>query len=191
MDELLAHLGHDLRNPGTTLVSCVELLREVVVDPDGREAVEDAGLALEQLKTAWARLDVLAGRPPPDAREEVDLHGVLTTMAASHQADCVLPMDLRGLRGTAFVVDALLETTRKGKLELHDGRLRISDSKGPIPPEVRLEAFEVGRQNDMKAAGRYARFLGLVAAGLLARHLGCELRAGSEALYELDLSPKS
>ena len=196
MNSLLAHLGHDLRNPGPTLVSCVELLRDLVDDPDGREAVEDAELALAQLEHAWARVDVLAGHFAPHLRDEVKLSTIFDHVTSAHGATCAAPEEdpeLSGPAGLRFVLDGLLEATRAPTLEVsRDGDslvLRISDTRGVIADaELRAAAFEIERQADMKSAGRYSRFLGLVAAHRVAEHLGAELVAAEDCLFRLALS---
>ncbi len=190
MSELLAHLSHDLRNPGTTLVSCLELLRDVVEDPDGLEAVEDAGLALEQLKNAWARVDVLAGHFAPDLVELMPLASILAHVTKTHHASCSAPDDIEVPKGFRFVLDGLLEATRKPTVEVsianNELQIQISDSRGVVEdPELRIDAFEIERQSDMKKVGRYSRFLGLVTAREVARHVGATLVAGEDCLFRL------
>ena len=187
---LLSHLGHDLRNPGTTLVSCIELLREIVDDPEGREAVEDAELALGQLERAWARVDVLAGHFAPALSEDTDLHAVFEQVARAHAGTCSAPPDARGPAGWRFVLDGLLEATRKPTVEVtrRPGALvvAIRDARGVVQDlDLRAHAFELDRQSDMKNAGRYSRFLGLVAAKRAADHLGIELVSAEDCVFRL------
>lgn len=190
---LLAHLGHDLRNPGTTLVSCIELLRDVVRDADGIEAVEDAELALEQLRHAWARVDVLGGHFAPSYRDQVDLAPIFEHAVTAHRATCAVTDELSGPDGLRFILDGLLEATRRPRLEVtvreDVWELRISDERGAIEdPELRAGAFEIERQDDMKRLGRYSRFLGLVAAWRVAEHVGAELEAAPDCLFRLRFS---
>lgn len=193
-DPLLAHLGHDLRNPGTTLVSCIELLRDVVRDPDGLEAVEDAELALAQLQRAWARVDVLGGHFADWYRDEVDLVPIFEDVSHVHRATCSLPDELSGPHGVRFILEGLLEATRRPVLEVvalaEDAwELRISDERGVIAdPALRAAAFEIERQTDMKSVGRYSRFLGLVAARLVAEHIGTELVSTEDCVFRLRVS---
>ncbi len=189
-ESLLAHLSHDLRNPGTTLVSCLELLRDVVDDPDGIEAVQDAGLALEQLKNAWARVDVLAGHFAPALVELTPLASILAHVSKTHHASCSAPDDVQVPKAFQFILDGLLEATRTPSVEVtvDDTELKICirDSRGIVEDrDLREHAFEIERQSDMKKVGRYSRFLGLVTARDVARHVGATLVAGEDCLFRL------
>lgn len=188
-DDLLAMLGHDLRNPGTALVSCVEYLDELVTDPDGRDALDDARLSLEQLRTAWVRIDALAGRADPGWAKVRDVVPGLQRLAKSAGARLEGPASLQAPRGVEIIVGALVEATRGGTLAVEPRRIRVSDEEGPLPHAWRPRAFEVAAQPELKRLGRYARFAGLVAAGRIAEQLGLGLRAGDEALFELELPP--
>ncbi len=186
-EDLLAMLGHDLRNPGTALVSCLEYLDEVVSDPEGREALEDAQVSLRQFRTAWVRIDALAGRCEPRWEEVRDVVPALRRTAESAGAKLKGTPHLLAPSGVELVVDALAETTRGGTIEVEERRIVVSDSVGPLPARWRSQAFDVQAQPELKRLGRYARFAGLVAARRVADQLGLKLVAGDVALFVLEM----
>jgi len=188
-DDLLAMLGHDLRNPGTTLVSCLEYLDELVLDPDGREALEDAQASLRQLQSAWARIDALSGRSEPRWERVADVAPALGQLAERAGANYEGPRHRLAPSGVVFIVEALVECTRGATLTVSERAVCVTDGRGPLPPQWRPVAFEARAQPQLKQLGRYARFVGLVAARQVARQLGLELRATERSLFELELPP--
>ncbi|MEM9069621.1 MAG: hypothetical protein AAGE52_14000 [Myxococcota bacterium] len=191
MDVLLAMLSHDLRNPGTTLVSCLELLEHLVVDADGREAVEDAKLALRQMESAWSRIDALADRHQDRWSDPVDLVASLRAIAEQHRAAFEGPDELTGPEGICFIVDALLEATRRGRVSVTASEVVVTDDRGLLAEDRRDQAFDVEGQLEMKRLGRYSRFAGLVAAKRVAERLSLPLVADGDALFVLKLAPKT
>ncbi|NOY91296.1 MAG: sensor histidine kinase [Deltaproteobacteria bacterium] len=200
---LMGLLVHDLRNPAATFGANIEFLMEAGSDdPDAREALEDLGLALAEVKRG---LDLMSyiGRwligEPALMGGDGDLALVLPPLAqelSGFQVELELPeaTPLRVL-GASAVAEVLRIFLANSKHHVrHEGallRARVEGEqiivecvdRGPaMPAELRDAASTLAGQGTIKArpSGRYSRFAGLLAAHAIAESVGARVEYGGE-----------
>ncbi len=188
-DQLLLMLVHDLRNPLSVLVSTAEFLgEEEMLNSEAAEALEDMAVGTEVLTRAAERLALAGGFVDQKLRKAVELRDQLAQVCSEAGARIELTGPIEGLQGVIPIVEALLETTRLATVLVDESRLRICDDAGPLPSALRARAFDSDAQGELKAAGRYARFLGVRAAKRRTDALGLAMEADDRP-YALTLRP--
>ena len=190
---LLALLVHDLRNPAATLTANVDFLKEVASDDqDVVEAIDDMRMALRDLRDGLTRMgwvaDGFIGRADGSARDG----DVFAAVAHAYPYATSEGSDFRARGGLSMpaVVQIFVENA-----ERHDGRtkqpaivvidegdtvcVRVDADAEALTEEVRSVMFSVEGQDQIKgrAGGRYARFVGFVAARSYVEQLGGSIRA--------------
>lgn len=188
---------HDLRNPVATISANVEFLGQVGGgDEDAEEAHADTLLALDDLRRGLEQISWIGrwlGGQDAIARRDGDLVMVLQQVARAHpQAEVEVPSGPLLAHGGASVRDVLDLLIRSGERHGRRAPVRVRayrqdaevvvdvcDAGPPLAPELRELAFTLDGQSELKGhpAGRYARYLGLVAAHAAVQSLGGRLEA--------------
>jgi len=201
---LLGLLVHDLRNPAATFGANIEFLTEVGVDDadtDAREALEDLGLALDEMKRGLELVSFvgrwLLGEPallggdgdlvralPPLAAELSDFEvvyelpeGPLRVAGAAAVVECIR-IFLSNAKHHARRGGAVLRAELRGD----DVVVECVDKGSALPEALRDDATTVVGQGRIKsnAKGRYARFAGLLAAHAVCESVGARIEFGGE-----------
>ncbi|MEM1417439.1 MAG: ATP-binding protein [Myxococcota bacterium] len=207
---LLALLVHDLRNPAATVGANVDFLREVEIpDEDARDALDDVGLALEELKRGLTQIGWIArwlGGEKALSPADGDVRASLEHLASKRGVPLKLAegtLRAKGGAGVGDLVVVLLDNSdrhARGKdvaieAEAYAGggvAVRVIDGGTPVDPALREAAFRIAGQPAIKgkSEGRYGRFAGLVAARAAVESIGGSLVADErdgKCVFELVL----
>ncbi|HJL19818.1 MAG TPA: HAMP domain-containing sensor histidine kinase [Sandaracinaceae bacterium LLY-WYZ-13_1] len=200
IDELIALVVHDLRNPVATVSANVSFVKEVGPgdDEDAAEALEDIETALGDLMRGleqlgwvgrWIGGNTAMDGAPSDAREAV--RAAVSRLGGAAAAE--LPEEAVYVRAGGGALTRLVELLLRNALshapassvrvtlraegdaavvEVHDGGRAVGE-------DLRDEVFTLDGQQRLKgrADGRYSRVVGLLAARALADSIGATLEA--------------
>lgn len=177
--KMLAMLVHDLRNPAATLTANVDFLAEIEIpDPDGKEALEDLRVALQDIKAGLTRVAWIADGFL-DRGDAMSRDGDVAASMTRRYPHTVVQGDNHLAKGGATIVDLVAIFVESA--ERHDRRkapelfviddgdaviVRVDAHGDPILDEFAEAAFTLEGQDLIKgkAGGRYARYCGLLAA---------------------------
>jgi signal transduction histidine kinase len=200
---LLGLLVHDLRNPAATFGANIEFLMESGSDDvDAREALEDLGLALDEVKRGLDLMSYigrwLLGEPalmggdgdlaialPPLARElpgfDVELSLPEDTCLRVAGASAVVEVV------RIFLANSKHHVRRRGaqlraRVEGDEITIECVDPGPAMPADLRASAGTVAGQSSIKSrpSGRYSRFAGLLAAHAIAESVGARVEYAGE-----------
>jgi len=201
--KLLGLLVHDLRNPAATFGANIEFLQDTDVDDtDAREALEDLGLALDDVKRGLELMSYI-GRwlmgEPASVGSDGDLAVSLPTLIEAFTDFAVeldLPADtaLRVANASAiveivciFLANAKHHARHAGavlraRMEAEHVVVECEDHGPALPVELRSAALTLAGQGAIKARpnGRYAQFAGLLAAHALAESADARVECDGE-----------
>ncbi len=176
LGRMAATVAHEVRNPLAGISANAELLREALSDPDDVESVDVILGEVDRLSSLVNDL-LLYTRERPPRSDPIDLSQMVHSavdLCSSDAADSGVKLHVRGSGIGQGDVElsrqALLNILRNAiqacdvdgsvTLTVAEGRVRVTDTGGGVPEEIReriFEAFVTGRTRGLGLGAAVAR----------------------------------